>query len=134
MMTGQPGGPAGGLLAGRLILLVEDDRLAALDLVQALEAEGASIVGPVATFCQALALIEATPGLNGAVLDVELVGELSFPVANRLREQGIPFVFGTGYDERIIPDPYRDGPLIAKLVQVELMTQALIGSTGGHPG
>ncbi|WP_159716414.1 response regulator [Geminicoccus flavidas] len=125
-MTGHAG-PADGLLAGRLILLVEDDRLAALDLVQALEAEGASIVGPVTSVRQALDLIDTTPGLDGAVLDVELVGELSFPVADRLRDRGIPFVFETGYDDRIIPEPYRDAPRIAKPAQIELMTQALVG-------
>ncbi|WP_191059127.1 response regulator [Geminicoccus harenae] len=133
-MTGQAGGPAGGLLAGRLILLVEDDRLAALDLVQALEAEGARVVGPVASVRQALDLIEATPGLDGAVLDVELVDELSFPVADRLRDRGIPFVFETGYDEHIIPEPYRDAPLIAKPAQAKLMTQALADPVRCRPG
>jgi len=129
-MTGQ----LGGLLAGRLILLVEDDRLMALNLVQALEGEGASVIGPVATVRQALDLIEATPRLDGAVLDVELVGELSFSVADRLRDQGIPFVFQTGHDERILPESCRDAPRIAKPAPIELMVHALAGPAGCGPG
>jgi CheY-like chemotaxis protein len=133
-MTRQPGDPAGGLLDGRLILLVEDDPLVALDLVQALEAEGAAVVGPAATVRQALDLMEATPGLDGAVLDVELLGELSFPVADGLRDRGIPFVFETGYDERILPEPYRHAPRIAKPVQTELMARVLARPSGCRPG
>ncbi|MBC7668572.1 response regulator [Caulobacter sp. DWR2-3-1b2] len=90
------------------ILVVEDEYLLADELATNLSDAGAVVIGPVATVEDALALIDAEPRIDGAVLDANLQGALSFPVADRLLERGVPFVFTTGYNRSMIPSPYRE--------------------------
>ena len=53
--------------------------------------------------------------LDIAVLDVNLSGETSFPIADALRRKGVPFVFATGYGESIaVPGHYADVPVVPK--------------------
>ena len=75
------------------ILVVEDEALLAVDLSLTLEDEGARIAGPCLTVEDAL---RHDGPIDAAVLDVDLRGELVFPVADRLAETGKPFVFHTG--------------------------------------
>ena len=93
-------------LAGSRVLLVEDEYFIADDLIRAFESNGAQIVGPVATVDDALELIEKTDRLDGAVLDVNLHGEMAYPVADVLLARGVRFVFATGYDRASVPERY----------------------------
>ena len=86
-------------MAGQRILLVEDEYFIVDDMVRTFKACGAEVVGPVASVDGALDLIAATERLDGAVLDVNLQGEMAYPVADALVARGVPFVFATGYDE-----------------------------------
>jgi len=100
-------------LAGRRILIVEDDPLIAMleeDLMLQL---GCEIIGPAVTVADALALARASD-LQGALLDVNLQGEPVFPVADLLVEANIPFVFVTGYGRLGLPEPYAERPTIKK--------------------
>ena len=89
--------------AGRHVLVVEDDFFIAEDLTLSLEAVGATVLGPVATVPEALDLIAGAERLDGAVLDINLQGEMAFPVADALKARAISFVFATGYDPSIVP-------------------------------
>jgi CheY-like chemotaxis protein len=91
------GGGTARRLVGKRILIVEDEALVALDLELAFEDEGAEIVGPALTLRDALEVLRGDQTIDGAVLDVDLGGSDVFPVAERLRERGIPFVFHTGH-------------------------------------
>jgi CheY-like chemotaxis protein len=72
-------------------------------------------MGPVAAVADALALLEAGPAPDMAVLDIGLGdNETVYPVADRLRARGIPFVFATGYDACVIPDAYAAVPRAEK--------------------
>jgi CheY-like chemotaxis protein len=93
-------------LSGRHILLVEDEYFIADDLKRSITKEGAEVVGPVATIEDAMRLVESTATIDGAVLDINLRGQVVYPVADRLMAQGIPFLFLTGYDARAIPEKY----------------------------
>lgn len=95
-----------GKLAGRRILVVEDEFFLADDLRRALTEHGAEVAGPANTLDRARAL--ASESVDLAVLDVNLRGETVFPLADELRARGVPFVFTTGYDEEMMPDAYRD--------------------------
>ncbi|MBP1807493.1 response regulator [Rubellimicrobium aerolatum] len=95
-------------LAGQHILVVEDDYFVADDLTAMLEAAGATVLGPAATLADARGLVARTERLDGAILDINLQGETVFPVANLLRERGIPFIFATGYDRGEIPARFAD--------------------------
>ena len=95
-------------LSGCRILVVEDEFFLAEDLRSELNSAGAVVVETVSTIEGALALIDAEGKLDAAILDVNLGGTSVFPVADRLFECGVPFVFVTGYDASSIPARYRE--------------------------
>ena len=82
-------------LDGVRVLIVEDDPLLLLDLELTLSGAGAVVVG----LCQTLdeALRRSHPvDFAVAVLDFRLGEETASPVARRLEDEGVPFVFYTG--------------------------------------
>ena len=104
-------------LAGKNILVVEDEYFIASDLKRALLGAGATVVGPVGgSEGHALA---AGLKLDAAVLDVNLEGATTYPIADDLTARGVPFVFVTGYDEWAMPESYRGTPRIAKPFTME---------------
>jgi CheY-like chemotaxis protein len=100
------------LLSGRHILVVEDEVLILLLTKDFLADLGASTT-TAATVKQALALIDAQV-FDAALLDVNLKGDKSYPVAEALVARGIPFIFSTGYGDEDLTDAYRDRPLLQK--------------------
>jgi len=90
-------------LDGKRILLVEDEYFIVQDLVRAFIAAGATVLGPIATLPEALQLVASAGTLDGAVLDINLQGEMVFPLADVLMNRGVTFVFATGYDREFIP-------------------------------
>ena len=87
--------------------MVEDLFLVAEVIADLLEDCGCQVIGPVSRVESALKLVE-TAKLDGALLDVNLAGELCFPVAAALRHRGVPFIFLTGYgDAAAIPIEFR---------------------------
>ena len=108
-----------------LLLVVEDETLLALDLVDKLAAMGCAVLGPAATVRDAHDLLDsATP--DAAVLDINLGGETVTPVAERLREMGLPYVLVTAYspsaDE---PMALANVPRLTKPVRDLVLRQAL---------
>ncbi|RKK02892.1 response regulator [Pseudoroseomonas wenyumeiae] len=100
-------------LNGRRILVVEDEALIAMLVEDALLDAGAEVLGPAATVEEALALLEDSE-IGGAVLDINLAGQLSTPVADLLAERGVPFVVATGYGAAGLPEHHRGVPVLAK--------------------
>jgi CheY-like chemotaxis protein len=84
-------------LAGKRILIVEDEALVALDLEFAFEDEGAEVLGPALSLRDALEVLGSGALIDGAVLDVSLGGTEVFPVAEMLCARGVPFLFHTGH-------------------------------------
>jgi PAS domain S-box-containing protein len=117
--------PGAAGLVGSRILLVEDEALAAMEMELLLKEAGCEVVGPASRLDRALALAEAG-GFDAAALDVNLDGEFVFPLAARLREQGVPFVFMTGYNSRgVFPPEFQDVTRVGKPVQERALTAAL---------
>ena len=112
------------ILAGRRVLIVEDEYLVATLLAVELEEEAAAVVGPASSVPSALALVADDPDLDLAVLDVNLRGEDVYPVADVLAERGVPFVLVTGYDRTAIPDRYQRFPILTKPIQVRSVLAA----------
>ncbi|AZO59007.1 MAG: response regulator [Mesorhizobium sp.] len=105
------------LLAGRTVLIVEDDFYLADDTQQILESAGAFVSGPVSSPQDALAAILEEKRPDCALLDVNLGGGPSFELAFALRARNIPFVFLTGYDAEIIPEEFASTPCLQKPVE-----------------
>lgn len=114
-------------LAGRRVLVVEDEYFLADDVARGLEASGAEVIGPVGDIDDALDLIDETEHLDAAVLDINLRGEMAFPVADALLERGVPFVFATGYDSASIPLRYKGVTRCEKPVDAPKIARALFG-------
>lgn len=116
-------------IRGRRILIVEDEYFAADDLATDLRKLGAEIIGPVGNVGEALGLIRANPDLDGAVLDINLHGQMSYPVADALRASGTPFLFATGYDAWTVAESYRGVVRHEKPVKPADVVAALFGDT-----
>ncbi len=109
---------------GARILVVEDNALLAIELAQALTSAGFEAVGPALTVAQSIALIEKD-GCDAAVLDINLRGETSEPVAESLRARGIPFITMTGYARAQQPAVFEGAPTFTKPVAMELVIDGL---------
>ena len=107
-----------------LVLLNIEDMLADL---------GCESVTAASTVDQAVALIEAQV-FDAALLDMNLNGIKSFPVADKLATHGVPFVFSTGYSAQDMRDGYRGRPLLKKPIRyqelIEVFTRLLSGPLG----
>jgi CheY-like chemotaxis protein len=108
------GGSGSSSFKGRRVLVVEDEYVLAQDLREELERVGAQVMGPVATVADALALLGSGPAPYMAILDINLGGEMVYPVADALRDRDIPFIFATGYDAADIPEAYGNVPRAEK--------------------
>lgn len=86
----------GGPLSGLRVMIVEDDAMLALALDMALASAGCEIAALASNLAEATRLAREA-AIDGAVLDVNLSGEMVYPVADILAARGIPFVFATGY-------------------------------------
>jgi DNA-binding LytR/AlgR family response regulator len=115
-------------LAGRRVLVVEDEYLLAAEVVKDIKALGAEVIGPVATIDDALDLLAETERLDAALLDLNLCGEMAFPIADALMERRVPFVFATGYDRFAIPPRYVDVRRFEKPVDIRAVVGALSGA------
>jgi DNA-binding response OmpR family regulator len=100
-------------ILGRRVLLVEDESLVAMLIEEALLDAGAIMIGPFAAVAQALAAIAAEPP-ELAILDLNLAGESSVPVADDLVARGVPIIFASGYGAAGLPPRYRTRPMLAK--------------------
>ncbi len=112
-------------LVGRRILVVEDEPLIAVDIIDQLSELGADCIGPALTLKEALSLVESEV-FDCAVLDIRVGSDSVFPVARRLAERKIGFVFHTGNCDksvlkkdwpgcRVIEKPASSASLIASI-------------------
>ena len=124
-----------GALSGKRILLVEDEYFIAADLARALESEGAEILGPFSDVQRAQECADAA-GIDVAVLDINLEGARSYPVAEMLDARDVPYLFVTGYDEWALPERFRDAPRLAKPFHMNMVIDEiarLVVRTGADP-
>jgi CheY-like chemotaxis protein len=97
------------------VLIVEDEWLVAEDYSSTLRAAGYAIVGPAPSVEGALALIADTnTEVRAALLDINLNGETSYPIATRLAERNVPFAFMTGYTTGDLPPSFSGRMVVSK--------------------
>lgn len=120
-------------LPGSRVLVVEDEPLVAMLIQDILTDAGCEVLGPVATQADALALVGSRP-IDLAVLDVNLGGDTTYPVAALLREKAVPFLFSTGYGESGIDPEFADAPRLRKPFEETTLIEGLtrlLGQTAG---
>lgn len=110
-------------LAGRSILIVEDEPLIALDIVTAFQKVGA-ITLPARTIADAIRLVEHD-GLSAAVLDFGLRDGEADAICGRLHERAIPFILHSGYTHG--PDAGRGGTVVPKPADPAVLVRTIVG-------
>ena len=90
---------------------------------------GCVVIGPAASVDQALAMIDAE-AIDVALLDVNLDGQMSYPVADALAARGVPFAFSTGYDKDRLLEHYRNVPALQKPFHSSELTDMLAALLG----
>src|ERR1700730_1217628 len=111
-------------LSGPRVLVVEDEMMVLMLIEDVLADFGCESVTAAATVEKALALIDAQ-GFDLAMLDVNLNGQKSYPVADALAARGVPFFFSTGYSDHGMTDVYSDRPVLHKPFQCEKLVEML---------
>jgi CheY-like chemotaxis protein len=111
----------------RKALLLEDEFLVSLLYQELLEELQFDVLGPVGRVPDALKLLESEPEISVAVLDVNLAGSPSWPVALALKHRNVPVVFATGYGHMHanMPAELREVPILPKPVDPYLFRQTI---------
>ena len=109
------------ILAGRLILIVEEEPLIAIDVANAFTDAGARVVS-VRSLRDALIAVENS-GLSAAVLDHALPDGDSSKLYKRLNERDIPFVLHSGYSQ--IDGTCSNGVLVAKPASPQVLLRTV---------
>ena len=110
-------------LAGRSVLIVEDEPIIAMEITQAFQDAGAAVT-TINTLKQALILVEYD-GLAAAILDHALDDGDSTRLCQRLKERDVPFVIYSGFDD--VDGVCAHGPLISKPASVDALIAAVEG-------
>jgi CheY-like chemotaxis protein len=114
-------------LAGTRVLVVEDESILAMLIEMHLDDLGCKVVGSASRLQEALEkarLLELDIGL----LDVNLAGEMSYPVASVLRARNVPVVFATGYGLSGLPVELHDAPVLTKPFLQAQLAEALLAA------
>ncbi|MDO9384400.1 MAG: HWE histidine kinase domain-containing protein [Hyphomicrobiaceae bacterium] len=116
-------------LAGKRLLVVEDEPLIALEIVDGLESAGAHVLGPAGTVNEALRVIANTK-LHAALLDANLGGHPVDDVAAALARSNVPFIFVTGYGREALPRAFATMPMLSKPFSPEQLLDAAARVSG----
>lgn len=112
-------------LAGKHLLMVEDEFLVGMMAKKVLEHLGARVSGPYARLADGISAAKSER-FDGALLDFNLAGELAEPLADLLIAHGVPFAFLTGYQRDSIDRRYANVPLLQKPVEADALEQVLV--------
>lgn len=106
------------------VLVVEDEPLIGMVIENVVEELGHEVVGPIGKLDEALELATHEP-LDFAILDINIRGGHSYPVADMLMQRGLPMLLTTGYSPGIIPDRLQEQrrlrkPFTAEQLEAEI--------------
>lgn len=112
------------------VFVVEDEALVAMNLEMILEDLGCQVVGPAMRFDRAVEMVDEGVALDAAILDVNVAGLEVFPLAERLKERGVPLVFATGYDSSNFPEKWQGSAALRKPYTMEDVERGLQQALG----
>jgi len=110
--------------ARKRVLLVEDEFLLSAVLSADLQESGFDVLGPFATVAAAMDAVQSE-SFDCAILDINLRGELVYPLAEELARQGIPFLFLSGYEAINVPQSFRGHARLAKPADPAILLRAV---------
>ena len=111
-----------GLSDSLKVMIVEDEAVIALDLAGMMEDLG-HVVVKIASRLDIGIEFAGSGQLDLAILDMNVHGVLSFPIALILRDRGIPFIFASGYGQRGLIDGFRDAHVLTKPYSMETLVE-----------
>ncbi|KRB01584.1 response regulator [Devosia sp. Root685] len=110
---------------GSRVFVVEDETLVLFGLEDVLSDLGCEVVGQAMRLEQAITMAEALGAVDVAILDVNIGGTTVFPVAQILKERGVPLIFATGYGRAGLPPEWQSYAVIVKPYSVQDIERAL---------
>jgi CheY-like chemotaxis protein len=133
-MGGWPRGRPGVTERGqrRRVLVIEDEVIVGMLLEDMLEELGCEVAATSTHIEEALQLARALD-IDLAILDINLGGKQSFPVADVLKSRGVPFMFATGYGAHILKPLYSGTPTLQKPFQLDDL-QRMLSLSGFQAG
>jgi DNA-binding response OmpR family regulator len=117
---------------GVRVLVVEDDMMICLLFEDILLEFGCEIIGPACDITRAADLARRHQGIDVAILDVNLAGQVVFPVADILAERGVPFLFATGLDADGLPAKWRGYQTVQKPMTIGQLAASLGHTLRNH--
>ncbi len=108
----------------RRVLVVEDEVIIGMLVEDMLQELGYEVAALSTHLDQAVELARGID-IDFAVLDLNLNGHMSYPVADTLRERGLPFIFATGYGAKILVPPYTGTPTLQKPFHLDELRRIL---------
>jgi CheY-like chemotaxis protein len=111
-------------MISRRVAIIEDEGLVAALLEDMLGDLGHQVVAIAGRIDRAAKLISETSA-EIVLLDVNLNGEQTYPLAAALAARGIPFIFSTGYDPSGLKQEWRDAPVLQKPFQAQDLERAM---------
>lgn len=122
-----------GVLAGRRVLVVDDETYVAMMLEDMLQDLGCVVAGVAQNVAAGLDLASSAE-LDAAVLDVNLGGQPVTPVAEALAARNVPILFSTGYGAAGVDPEWRGRPVLAKPFSIQELERALLAALTGSVG
>lgn len=112
------------LLAGRRVLVIEDEMLILMMIEDMLADLGCESVAVASKIGPAISLIEGQ-AFDTAMLDLNLNGIESYPIADALTARDVPYFFSTGNSLTNVKDGYRDQDVLKKPFTFEQLSSML---------
>ena len=106
------------------VLVVEDEALVGMEIGGSIEWQGHEVVGPIAVLDEALAVL-ANVNLDCAILDINIRGGQSYPVADILLQRGVPVLLLTGYNKLTLPERLQGEALLHKPFTAEQLDEEI---------
>jgi CheY-like chemotaxis protein len=111
-------------IEGARIFVVEDESVITMLLQDMFEELRCEVVSLASRFQDALDKAN-TLSFEVAILDVNLNGQRTFPIAEALQARGVPFIFATGYGAAAVPENFRAAPVLQKPFRIVDLERAV---------
>jgi PAS domain S-box-containing protein len=115
------------VIIGERIMIVEDEALVAMGMCDLIAGLGFDVVGPFGKVTEAMAALK-TGAVDAAILDINVGGEMVYPLADVLAAGGVPFVFVTGYGVESVDRRFANVRVLQKPIERQAVEHIFVRS------